>query len=265
MPSSCRRRTTRRRVHGRAEVLIAGIGDQRMGNALREKSDAGDIPVPTPPQSLIGRIHQRHETASGDDFRGQFPKSGAGSTPVGLWQQACNSTASPGVASCRADRSASGRWPVSAAPWVSTGTIRRPAAVNRGIWFGQVGTPSQIRRPGRVPASRSAARRRAPVPPTVCSPRRVIKSQCLLGQEPNEKGVAVVAPIGLGGLLLDQATLRLLDGREYRRVPVRIAIDADTQVHLPWPTVCPKAPDQRQQGVRRRGRKVAEYHMKLRQ
>ncbi len=122
-----------------AEALVGEV-DERQQPTLRD--DVADLPP-----DVRGRVDARRVVAAGVE---QHHVARRGAPERGEHARRIQSRRSPGR---------------------GTGRTRscRPAAANTWGWLGQVGVLSQTVAPGRSRCTRSAATRRAPVPPGVCS------------------------------------------------------------------------------------------------
>ena len=104
------------------------------------------------------------------------------------------------------------------------------------MWFGHVGSDSQIVASDRVRFSSSATSRSAPEPPGACAARMRVMSapgpKASLAIDRVEAGIAGKAEIGLGVLALQQPLFGLAHGAHDRRLAVAILVDADAEVDL---------------------------------
>ena len=106
-------------------------------------------------------------------------------------------------------------------------------------WLGQVGSLSHTVRLPSVEAMKSAATRRAPVPPGAWAvTARPLASNADVGAEEQrlgrrvELGQPIDGQIVLGGLGRQQPLFGGLDRGEHRRAPAGVLVDADAEVDL---------------------------------
>ncbi len=104
------------------------------------------------------------------------------------------------------------------------------------MWFGQVGSDSQIVASDRVLLSSSATSRSAPEPPGACAARMRVSSaagpKTSLRHRGVEAGIAGKAEIGLGVLALQQSLFGFAHGAHHRRLAIAILVDANAEVDL---------------------------------